>query len=96
MPNDSLHRDLEATLKARLDGEVRFDTFSRVLYSTDASNYQIEPVGVVIPRTVEDVVRTVETAAQHNVAILPRGGGTMRPWNEHLRRRRGSHGSSCA
>jgi len=76
MPNDPLHRDLEATLKARLDGEVRFDAISRVLYSTDASNYQIEPIGVVIPRTVEDVVRTVETAAQYNVSILPRGGGT--------------------
>ncbi|HWP93075.1 MAG TPA: FAD-linked oxidase C-terminal domain-containing protein [Thermodesulfobacteriota bacterium] len=76
MPTDSLRRDLEVTLKTKLDGEVRFDTISRFLYSTDASNYQIEPVGVVIPRTVEDVARTVETAARYNVPILPRGGGT--------------------
>jgi len=76
MPNDSLHRDLEFALKVELSGEVRFDSFSRVLYSTDASNYQIEPVGVVIPRTVEDVVRTIGIAARYGVAILPRGGGT--------------------
>ncbi|MBI2486034.1 MAG: FAD-binding protein [Deltaproteobacteria bacterium] len=76
MPNDYLYRDLEAFLKTQISGEVRFDTFSRILYSTDASNYQIEPIGVVIPRIVEDVLRTVETAAQYGVAILPRGGGT--------------------
>ncbi|HEX3035128.1 MAG TPA: FAD-linked oxidase C-terminal domain-containing protein [Thermodesulfobacteriota bacterium] len=76
MPNNSFRRDLETTLKAEINGEVRFDAFSRVLYSTDASNYQIEPVGVVIPRTVGDVVRTVEIAARYGVAILPRGGGT--------------------
>ncbi len=76
MLNDSLHRELEASLKAKLTGEVRFDAFSRVLYSTDASNYEIEPVGVVIPRTVEDVARAVEIAAHYGIAVLPRGGGT--------------------
>ncbi len=76
MPHDSLHRDLEATLKARLRGEVRFDLFSKVLYSTDASNYQVDPVGVVIPRTVDDVAGAIEIASRYNVAILPRGGGT--------------------
>lgn len=76
MPKDSLYRELEFALKAELNGEVRFDSFSRVLYSTDASNYQIEPIGVVIPRTVEDVIGTVEIAARYGVAILPRGGGT--------------------
>ena len=52
---------LQAELEARIAGEVRFDRTSRMLYSTDASNYQIEPVGVVIPRSTDDVLATVET-----------------------------------
>ena len=60
----------------RISGEVRFDTVSRALYSTDASVYQIEPLGVVVPRTREDVVRAVEIAARHRVSITARGGGT--------------------
>ena len=76
MATNSLNRELEAELKKTLEGEVRFDSLSRVLYSTDASNYQIEPVGVVIPRTVEDVIKTVETCTAYGVPILPRGGGT--------------------
>lgn len=67
---------LEAELSARIQGEVRFDDVSRMLYSTDASNYQIEPVGVVIPRNTDDVVAAVEMATSHNVPILPRGGGS--------------------
>ncbi|MDA2919453.1 FAD-binding protein [Desulfobacterota bacterium AH_259_B03_O07] len=76
MQNDSIYRDLEETLKAKVNGEVRFDSFSRILYSTDASNYQVEPVGVVIPRSTEDVIKTIEISKQYNVSILPRGGGT--------------------
>jgi FAD/FMN-containing dehydrogenase/Fe-S oxidoreductase len=68
----ALQRDLEAVI----DGEVRFDKVSRALYSTDASVYQIEPLGVVIPRSAEAVARAVEIAARHHVAITPRGGGT--------------------
>jgi FAD/FMN-containing dehydrogenase/Fe-S oxidoreductase len=67
-----LQRDLERAI----DGEVRFDRVSRALYSTDASVYQIEPLGVVIPRTAEAVIRAVEVAARHGVPITPRGGGT--------------------
>ena len=52
--------DLKRALSARLDGEVRFDRLSRALYSTDASIYQIIPLGVVLPRTDADVVETVE------------------------------------
>ena len=48
--------ELAQELRRRVGGEVRFDPFSRVLYSTDASIYQMEPVGVVIPRSVEDVL----------------------------------------
>ncbi len=67
---------LEAELAARIQGEVRFDDVSRMLYSTDASNYQIDPIGVVIPRSTEDVIATVDLAASHQVPILPRGGGS--------------------
>lgn len=69
-------RVLQAELKARINGEVRFDRTSRMLYSTDASNYQIEPVGVVIPRTMDDAIGAIELAASHGVPILPRGGGS--------------------
>ena len=67
---------LEAELQARISGEVRFDRTARMLYSTDASNYQIEPIGVVIPKTTDDVVGAIELAASHGVPVLPRGGGS--------------------
>src|SRR6266481_5396544 len=67
---------LQRELERRISGEVRFDKVSRALYSTDASVYQIEPLGVVIPRTPEDVVRTVDIARRHGVSITARGGGT--------------------
>src|SRR5262245_9429245 len=69
-------RVLEAELSALLAGEVRFDDTSRMLYSTDASNYQIEPVGVVIPKSLDDAHAAVELASSHGVPILPRGGGS--------------------
>jgi len=67
---------LRAALEAALEGEVRFDPYSRMLYSTDASMYKIEPIGVVIPRSAEDAQRAVEISAEHGAAVLPRGGGT--------------------
>ena len=69
-------RALEADLRRHVKGEVRFDAYSRVMYSTDASIYQMEPLGVVIPRDAEDVATVVATCAQVGVAVLPRGGGT--------------------
>src|SRR5829696_2673437 len=69
-------RVLEAELSARISGEVRFDKTARMLYSTDASNYQIEPVGVVLPKNADDVHAAIELAASHDVPILPRGGGS--------------------
>src|SRR5207245_2866153 len=57
-------------------GDVRFDAGSRLLCPTDASMYQMEPFGVVIPRDGDDVPAAIEIAAKHKVAILPRGGGT--------------------
>lgn len=69
-------RVLEAELTARISGEVRFDRTARMLYATDASNYQIEPVGVVIPKSPDDAQAAVELASSHGVPILARGGGS--------------------
>jgi FAD/FMN-containing dehydrogenase/Fe-S oxidoreductase len=72
-----LKRDaLALHLRKHLQGEVRFDPASRRLYSTDASIYQIEPLGVVIPRSVQDFVVTVQIAGEMQVPITARGGGT--------------------
>ena len=68
--------DLESALRKVVEGDVRFDAGSRLLYSTDASMYQVEPIGVVMPRHRDDVQATVEVARRHRVALLPRGGGT--------------------
>jgi FAD/FMN-containing dehydrogenase/Fe-S oxidoreductase len=57
-------------------GEIRFDRLSRALYSTDASVYQIVPLGVVLPRSEDDVVAVVRTCSQFRVPITARGGGT--------------------
>ncbi len=69
-------QELVHELQKRISGEVRFDDYSRVLYSTDASLYQMMPVGVVAPRNADDVQATVETCHGHGVPVLPRGGGT--------------------
>src|SRR5436190_21001919 len=69
-------RRLQAALIAQIEGEVRFDRISQALYSTDASVYQILPLGVVIPKTRDDVVRTVKICRQTGVSITARGGGT--------------------
>ncbi|MDY3551587.1 FAD-linked oxidase C-terminal domain-containing protein [Gemmata sp. JC717] len=63
-------------LRRHVSGEVRFDDTSRHLYSTDASHYQVRPLGVVLPRTIEDLTVTVQIAAELNVPITARGGGT--------------------
>ncbi len=59
-----------------VEGEVRFDAYSKILYSTDASVWRIEPVGAIIPKHAGDVVETVKLAAKHRVPVLPRGGAT--------------------
>jgi FAD/FMN-containing dehydrogenase/Fe-S oxidoreductase len=69
-------RRLEEELKGAIRGEVRFDDGSRALYATDASNYRQVPIGVVIPRTVEDVIETVRLCHRHGAPVLSRGGGT--------------------
>src|SRR3954449_3595642 len=67
---------LEARLRRELKGEVLFDRFSRGRYSTDASIYQIEPLGVAGPRDKEDVATALQIAREEGVPVLPRGGGT--------------------
>ena len=68
--------EIAAELKKRIEGDVRFDRYSRLLYSTDASIYQIEPVGVVVPRHKDDVQAVIELANKLDISLLPRGGGT--------------------
>ncbi len=75
LPMNNL-QELVHELARQVQGEIRFDKLSRLLYSTDASIYQVEPVGVVIPRCKEDVAATVQTAARHGIPVLPRGGGS--------------------
>ncbi|HWE23537.1 MAG TPA: FAD-binding oxidoreductase, partial [Myxococcales bacterium] len=69
-------RALEAELRRRIRGEVRFDGGSRALYSTDGSNYRQVPIGVVVPRTTRDVVEAVAAAREFGAPITMRGGGT--------------------
>ncbi len=67
---------LAAQLSREIEGEVLFDAFSRGRYSTDASVYQIQPIGVVVPRRRQDVLATIQIAAEHGAPLLPRGAGT--------------------
>ena len=67
---------LERRLSAERAGDVRFDTFTRGRYSTDASHYQIVPLGVVTPRTIEEAERAIAICRAEGVSVTPRGGGT--------------------
>lgn len=67
---------LAARLRRELQGEVLFDAASRGRYSTDASIYQIEPLGVVIPRTADDIAIAMQIAGEEGIPVLPRGAGT--------------------
>src|SRR6266576_2578622 len=69
-------RPLASVLRARIAGEVRFDSSSRALYATDGSSYRQVPIGVVIPRTVDDVIATIATCREYGAPVLSRGGGT--------------------
>jgi FAD/FMN-containing dehydrogenase/Fe-S oxidoreductase len=67
---------LARRLEREIDGEVLFDAASRGRYSTDASIYQMTPVGVVVPRTVDAAIAAMQLAVEEGVAVLPRGAGT--------------------
>jgi FAD/FMN-containing dehydrogenase/Fe-S oxidoreductase len=68
--------DLQAALAQAVEGEVRWDRLSRALYSTDASVYQIVPLGVVLPRTEDDILAVLGICTQHRIPLTARGGGT--------------------
>ncbi|HVR71637.1 MAG TPA: FAD-linked oxidase C-terminal domain-containing protein [Vicinamibacteria bacterium] len=68
--------ELARELRARVAGEVRFDEGSRALYATDASNYRQVPIGVVLPRSIEDVTETLSVCRRFGAPVLARGGGT--------------------
>ena len=67
---------LQSELKRQIEGEVRFDQISRALYSSDASVYQIQPLGVVVPKNRQDIIRIVEICGRFRCPITMRGGGT--------------------
>ncbi|WP_226007212.1 FAD-binding and (Fe-S)-binding domain-containing protein [Natrinema salinisoli] len=69
-------RSLPAALRAAVDGDVRFDEYTRVLYATDGSIYSAQPAGVVFPRDTDDVRAAMRVAADHGVPVLPRGAGS--------------------
>jgi len=77
-PVDSFEHalELEHELTRTVRGEVRFDRGSRALYATDASNYRQIPIGLVIPRDVDDVIAAVSACRTYGAPILPRGAGT--------------------
>src|SRR5688500_1031457 len=72
----SLQPDFINEFRKRFTGDIRLDLASRILYSTDASIYQIEPKCVVIPKTQGDLHAAVELAAKYKIPVLPRGAGT--------------------
>jgi len=76
MRNPNAMQQLQDRLARETRGEVRFDRGSRGLYSTDASLYQIEPLGVFVPRTTEDVATAVRITAEFGVPVVPRGAAT--------------------
>ncbi|MFP6825662.1 MAG: FAD-linked oxidase C-terminal domain-containing protein [Pseudohongiellaceae bacterium] len=67
---------LATRLRRELQGDVYFDDFSRGRYSTDASIYQIQPIGVTVPRNAEDVQTALQIAVDEGIPVLPRGAGT--------------------
>ena len=67
---------LERALREEGVGEIQFDAFARGRYATDASSYQIMPLGVVIPGSIEEAARALRVARSRGVPVLPRGGGT--------------------
>src|SRR5438128_6905673 len=67
---------LQRKLKAEITGDVMFDRFRRGRHATDASHYQMMPLGVVAPRTVAEAESALALARAEGVSVLPRGGGT--------------------
>ncbi len=75
-PTQDPSDELEEALRDAVEGEVRFDAGSRAMYATDASNFRYPPIGVVIPKTIDDVVAAHRVCAEHDAPLLSRGAGT--------------------
>ncbi|NBB87676.1 MAG: FAD-binding protein, partial [Bacteroidetes bacterium] len=69
-------RDLAETLRPQIAGELRVDAMTNALYATDASLYEMQPLGLLLPKTAEDVQIALEACAQRQIPVLPRGGGS--------------------
>jgi FAD/FMN-containing dehydrogenase/Fe-S oxidoreductase len=74
--SESERGEIARKLQREVAGEVRMDHYNRLMYSTDASMYQMEPVGVVVPKDANDVETAMRIAAEHGIPVMPRGGGT--------------------
>jgi FAD/FMN-containing dehydrogenase/Fe-S oxidoreductase len=68
--------ELIQELRSNLKGEVHPDLLIRHVYATDASDFYQVPAAVVVPRSTEDIAAAIQTAARHNVSVIPRGGGS--------------------
>jgi FAD/FMN-containing dehydrogenase len=73
----ALREQLAARLRRETKGEALFSHADRGRYATDASIYQIEPVGVLAPRSIEDVATAMAIARESDVPVLPRGGASQ-------------------
>ena len=72
----TVQSNLAERLRREIEGDVLFDAASRGRYATDASIYQIDPIGVVVPKTEQDVTIALQIAREEKIPILPRGAGT--------------------
>ncbi|MBM3790703.1 MAG: FAD-binding oxidoreductase, partial [Acidobacteria bacterium] len=75
-PTDEKLRQFESELRRDFCGDIHTDRLTCLIYSTDASIYQIEPLGVILPRSHDDAAAAVALAAKYALPLLPRGGGT--------------------
>jgi FAD/FMN-containing dehydrogenase len=73
---DELLPEVVAKLKKSITGEIKTDPITRVLFSTDASIHKIEPLGVVFPRTIDELIPIVQICNQYGISIIPRGSGS--------------------
>jgi FAD/FMN-containing dehydrogenase/Fe-S oxidoreductase len=73
---ETAHSGFERRLRSEVEGDVLFDAFSRGRYATDASHYQMIPLGVVVPKTIEAALRAIELAREEGTPVTARGGGT--------------------
>jgi len=84
--------ELVEALDERVDGDVRFDTYTRQMYATDASAYEVTPIGVVFPTGTADVASVVSYCAEREIPVLPAAAARVSPARRSTRR---SSSTSC-